>query len=386
MTERRFRMFLLGAGFSARAGLPLGTQLYTEVYRRSRLSPAAHFLDKDLERFVEYKRLSEDTVLSPGEVEFEEFLSFLDVEHYLGIRGSNTHSADGNESQLVVKYFIGKTIHDCTPSREKIPECYFTFVKHLGPGDIVITFNYDILLEMCLDRIGQAYRLFPYRPAAAHESDLDDGEIVILKMHGSVDWFNRTGYSERERQHRKDGHGGRPKDTIFGEHNRYSAEPLLEDASDLENSLNQIWRIKQVDKFYSDNNEMSATPWILSPSYSKILYADVVRDFWYGIDRAGSMNYGAGIIGYSLPPHDEYIRQIVYTIVRNYQESEQTLNVGDTHIKKTNFKIIDLCKCAEEEAKIKGRYRFVDWNRTDLYVKGFDQEAVRLIFDINEPI
>ena len=382
MAERRFRIIILGAGFSSRAGLPLGAQLYKEVYRRSRLSKSKEFLDKDLERFIEYKRLSEGITLSPEEIDFEEFLSFLDVEHYLWIRGSDTWSVDGNESQLIIKYFIGETIHNNTPSSDKIPVCYLTFVQNLEPGDIILTFNYDIMLERCLDYIKKPYRLFPHKSKVSDHSEIDNGEIVILKVHGSVDWFNRTEYSKREIQHRKDGFDGSPNDTVFGEHNRYSAKPLLDDPSNHENPLSQIYRINRVEEFYSNNNEMLATPWILSPSYSKILYADIVRELFYGINRAGFMNYGAGIIGYSLPSHDKYIRQIVYTIVRNYQESEQTLNVGDIHLKKTNFKIINLCRSQEEESALRCRYRFVNWDRADLYVKGFDQEAVSMIFDL----
>jgi hypothetical protein len=283
----------------------------------------------------------------------------------------------------MVKYFIGKTIHDRTPSSDKIPECYLTFAQCLDPGDIIITFNYDILLERCLDYIHKPYRLLPYGSTASGKSDIDFSEIVILKMHGSVDWFNRAGYANLEIQHRQDGWDGTPDDIVFGKKNQYSVEPLLNDPTDQGNPLSQIYKMRGIDKFYSKNNEMLATPWIIPPSYSKILYADIVRDFWFGINRAGIMNYGAGIIGYSLPLHDEYIRQIVYTIIRNYQKSAQTLDVGDSHIKKTNFKIVDLCKCQEEEAELKSRYRFVNWDQTNLYVNGFNQETARSIFDLD---
>ena len=138
--------------------------------------------------------------------------------------------------------------------------------------------------------------------------------------------------------------------------------------------------MKRIDPFYVVNNEMNATPWLLSPSRSKLLYANILCEFWYGINRAGFLNYGAGIIGYSLPGYDNY-RQIIYELVRNYQESDQELTVGDISLKKSNFKVIDMCNDTQQEREFKDRYSFINWDRTDLYIKGFNEEAVNLIFD-----
>jgi hypothetical protein len=66
-------------------------------------------------------------------VNFEEFVSFLDVEHFLGLLGKNTWSSDGNETQVVIKTLIGEILAERMPSKDKIPEVYLEFARMLKP-------------------------------------------------------------------------------------------------------------------------------------------------------------------------------------------------------------------------------------------------------------
>ena len=53
----RNRVFVLGAGFSRAAGIPLAKELWQEVYRRSRtLTGRAAKFHEDLETYIEYKK------------------------------------------------------------------------------------------------------------------------------------------------------------------------------------------------------------------------------------------------------------------------------------------------------------------------------------------
>lgn len=55
------------------------------------------------------------------------------------------------------------------------------FTKHLAPTDVVLTFNYDTLVETTLATQGKHWN---------HGlNDQHCGGITILKMHGSVDWI-----------------------------------------------------------------------------------------------------------------------------------------------------------------------------------------------------
>src|SRR5215469_5316018 len=105
MADPNLSVYVLGAGFSAAAGLPLGNKLWKEIYGRAMYMAsdpndrASQFLD-DLKSYIEFKKECEGVSLRPEEVMFEEFLGYLDVEHFLGLRGSETWSKEGNETQV----------------------------------------------------------------------------------------------------------------------------------------------------------------------------------------------------------------------------------------------------------------------------------------------
>jgi len=123
MTLRPFAIYILGAGFSKPAGLPLATELWREVYRRAApLTGSMAQFREDLEDFIE-----------------------LDIEYHLTLRGSYTWSEDGNEAQVVAKTLIGQVIAERMPSKKAIPQLYLNFVRKLQPGDKILTFNYDVL-------------------------------------------------------------------------------------------------------------------------------------------------------------------------------------------------------------------------------------------------
>ncbi len=89
----RFGIYILGAGFSKPAGLPLAQELWNEVRRRVLRSTVArrHF-DADLQIYLRYKKECARENLTPTGVDFEDFMAFLDIEHHLGLRGSDTWS------------------------------------------------------------------------------------------------------------------------------------------------------------------------------------------------------------------------------------------------------------------------------------------------------
>jgi hypothetical protein len=114
-------LYILGAGFSAAAGLPLANELWREVMRRAwPMTGRAEKFAHDLKAFIEFKRRAEGTKLRPKDVNFEEFLGFLDVEHYLGLRGSDTWSTHGNKTQVIVKTLIGQILAERTPQADGI--------------------------------------------------------------------------------------------------------------------------------------------------------------------------------------------------------------------------------------------------------------------------
>ena len=72
-------------------------------------------------------------------------------------------------------------------------------------------FYCNVLLERALDSVGKRYRLFPRRYKVVHygyspwaEGDSALEEVVVLKLHGSIDWFDRRQYSALEKYRRED--------------------------------------------------------------------------------------------------------------------------------------------------------------------------------------
>ena len=380
---RRFRIFILGAGFSRPAGLPLSTELWGEIrHRVSLLHGRARRFDGDLEEFLRYKEECFGLKMTADEVDFEDFMRFLDIEHFLGMRGSDTWSRSGNEATIVVKTLIGQILTERTPPPDRIPELYLKFASGLQPDDYILTFNYDVLLERALDAVGKPYRLFPTRYKSILNTsaiaDKSKDEIILLKLHGSLDWFDRTDYRWLEDQRRQAGLGGPPPDPVFAHENELGVAKLLDGPRFPADPLDQMYRVRHVDALYSRPILFSATPWLLAPSPVKLLYADTLREFWHGIGNAGILNFGLAIIGYSLPPQDEYARQVLHAIVTNYQRAHWDDEIGG--LRKRPLVIVDRCDDAHATADLKLRYRFVNWDRALLCPGGLDHGTVEQLF------
>jgi hypothetical protein len=382
---QRFRVFITGAGFSRPAGLPLGSDLWREVRARAeRGTGRAGRFSADLDLYLRYLQETGGYAVSDDQVDFEGFLAFLDIEHRLGFAGSDTWSDDGNETQIIVKQLIGKILHERTPAADKLPVQYYKFAEQLAPGDFVLTFNYDVLLERALAHVGKPFRLFPNRYSEIHDtstviSDEGSDEVVILKMHGSIDWFDRSRYSEFDATRKAAGLTTPTDDPVFGPNPGIELVPLTEGLRFPDDPLQNVFRIVNgLDVVYSRSSFLGGTPVLLNPSRAKAVYADRFREFWWGIGRTGGLNLGVSIIGYSLPQHDDYAAQALFRIVRNYQDSwwEQEYLEGQ---RKEKVIFIDARSEVSSRDELRSRYGFLDKEKTEFKWTGFDEEAVELI-------
>jgi hypothetical protein len=380
----KYRLIILGAGFSRPAGFPLATDLWNEICEAAAsFSPnlRANKFNQDLEHYIEFRKDTDGSVLTRETVDFEDFMRFLDVEHYLGLRGKDTWSEDGNEGTIVTKYLIGRILAEHLNGLQDVPELYFEFARRLEPHDTIITFNYDTLLERALDAAGTPYRLFPIRLKNVTDSGgiVDDGrdEVVVLKVHGSIDWFDRSAFERRILWHEKH-KAPPPEDIIFSHEAALGLERLVDGPRHHTDPLRNIYRAKNLKALYAKNLLFMATPRILPPSTSKLLYAAGMNDFWRGMGNAGYYNFGMAIIGFSLPAQDDYARQIVYELVINYQR--YNWDKDELGQKKTPLAIVDFFPAAAAEARFRERYRFVDWARAELDGKGFTRASLDKIF------
>lgn len=383
MTDRKYRVFVLGAGFSKPAGLPLADELWREILAHCKnLWGRASMLNDDLDAYIEYRRDCDGINLTRDTVDFEEFLGYLDIEHYLGLRGKDTWSGDGNEGQVVVKTLIGKILTQYMPSSDKIPELYLEFARHLKPNDHVLTFNYDILLERSLDAIGTPYRLFPnrFKSVSRYSGIIDSSkeEVIIFKLHGSIDWFDKKRYLDLAQSFKEQGSQEPPEDIVFNSNERWKLSKVVDGLRHDNDPLSEMYRVMDIERLYQKQLMFLATPWMLAPSTNKIVYASPLGDFWDGLGVSGGTNFGMAIIGYSLPSHDIYARQTIYSLVKNYQEVYWDEDVFGQ--KKTPLVLVDYQTSQEKIETFKKNYRFIDFDKAELHMAGFNLEAVEKIF------
>ncbi len=371
---------MLGAGFSRAAGLPLGNELFAEVIDAAKQTVLwENLLKPDLLRYALFVRRTTGVRLSLAEVaaDFERFMSFLDIEHTLRLTGS-AWTNKGNKSQMIVRNFIAEVLYRRQARMNgEAKQFYDDFARKLDSTDMVITFNYDTVLEDALDRVGIRYRLFPSRFKEVDEwgggafADQDD-EVAILKMHGSIDWFDKSDFDEQCRDWKKKGLPGVPPDEIFST-DEFELQPLI-DGIYPESPLTTIYRIRNLNHYLSWASMVRDAPVLISPSFSKILYINPVSEFWFSFGSLGRWTRKLVIIGFSMPSHDEYVRQGIYSVIRNFQH----MKLGKS-TPKSRLKLVDFRRSAKAVAEYRQTYSFVDWRHTDVFLDGFNPSTLRHI-------
>lgn len=139
-----------------------------------------------------------------------------------------------------------------------------------------------------------------------------------------------------------------------------------------------MYRVAEIEKLYKKQLMFLATPWMLAPSTNKIVYASPLGDFWNGLGVSGGTNFGMAIIGYSLPFHDIYVRQAIYSLVKNYQGVYWDEEVFG--LKKTPLILVDYQPLQEIIDRYKQHYRFVDYDKAELHMNGFNLDSIERIF------
>lgn len=379
----RYRVLVLGAGFSKPAGLPLCADLFSEVIKLAKLRGLyENILKKDIDDFLEYLERTRGVSISEDQINFEEFISYLDVEHFLQLKGSDHWSAEGNLSQLVVRNLIALILHVKESAMTDAHfELYEKFAERLEPGDVILTFNYDTILEQTFGRKGIPYRYFPtrYKNVSFGGGEvLNTNEIVLLKMHGSLNWFDVSVFDDNQRAMRGQNIYVRPKHEVFGEQKEmFLLEKIVNGPFPSDSPLHKIYKTDNIERYLTHSAFVHTAPLIISPSFSKMVYLNPLVEFWRGYNDMGVGNGTVGVIGFSFPEHDAYIQQPLYYLVDNFQNNDYYAEI----LKKTNLKMVDRKGTQQEIDEYKKRYSFVDWSRTDAYFDGFDEKSLDVIFE-----
>lgn len=278
MTIENGRIFFLGAGFSAGAGVPLTQDLLssaTTLFKDEcngvfqRVQSYAVDCDVDLEGVTDATDFSRLCT----------HLEFIELQEFAG---GERWSDDGSREKLCLKFYLSKSIALSTPDPKDIPSYYLEFVSGLREGDIVVTFNWDVLLEKCLQSIGKRFS-YNFAPDCLH----------ISKPHGSISWIF-----------------GQPK-TIVPTKNNFEYAPLKINGpmmpADIYHSNKlyyaQNWTIPEplVDE---------VRPLIVLPGFGKGYDVRVLASYWYRTEFIGLRKGGVSIIGLSVSEDDFIVESL----------------------------------------------------------------------------
>lgn len=178
--ERNRNVYFLGAGFSKAFGLPNTAELLTEIHKLSDTNPhwgVSRNLPERLRKAYKYFYPEDASNFQPPVGDFFTVLS----THY-DIADNGLPEAFSDPTLLSdLKFAIAHIL--CVRMRtvdEALARPHEFLDEIIQPGNIVVTSNWDFLLERACIR-----RKIPFR--LRWRSD-DNNALTILKLHGSIDW------------------------------------------------------------------------------------------------------------------------------------------------------------------------------------------------------
>ncbi len=168
------RIFVLGSGFSASMGLPTLLNLFTEIMN---LPERQGYSDKEEVRYaleLLYPRFR-DLTSHHSYPPFEEFLSRVIAAKDLPFFDEYYWEAKRRSALRLLTDSLAKKSREAESS-----SLLHEFISRLREGDVIITFNWDNLIERSLYSHGRRVSFL----------NRDEDSIIVLKLHGSLNWFD----------------------------------------------------------------------------------------------------------------------------------------------------------------------------------------------------
>jgi len=275
---KKNRVFILGAGFSVAAGIPLTCPLLEKTMNKfsaecpgifSRVNSYSKESIGNMDSKVEYSKINFSDLCT--------FLEYIELREY---GGGERFSSAGSREKLALRFYLAKTIAEHTPCDSKIPKVYIDFASQLHKRDIVISFNWDCLLEVTLNKLGMPYTYnFGNKNA-----------IKLCKLHGSINWrLNEPNDL------------GRHRNTLGWESMKLTEGLMDKEIFHTSELLHyETW------DFYNVLGEVE--PFLVLPGYGKSFDVRSIATLWYKPEFCFSPTHDVFIIGLSLSPDDFFIR------------------------------------------------------------------------------
>ena len=177
------RVFVLGSGFSVPSGAPLTKNILTLIFAEINTDPRIKQLKLWLDNTFFTK--NPDWLRSAS---FEELLSRMDITRYYRPYPDIDYSELEYYEDLLLACFTGLLT---TRRNNAQMELYRQFLDYLQTGDTIISFNYDLVLELAMElrHIDPDY-MMPVECTPVY-CDLRDKhrKLPLLKLHGSINLY-----------------------------------------------------------------------------------------------------------------------------------------------------------------------------------------------------
>ena len=311
--------------------------------------------------------------LYPGQpIDLERVLAYSHRKHYLRLLGSDEYFEHGSRTIVAARHAIQRILTRATPN--DTPSLYRDFALRLSPSDVVLTFNYDTLLEQALDDIGKPYTLTPEWWLKTDPGGLEPKFVDLLKLHGSIDWYDRYYLDSAMRWHAEQGHDVPNRDPIFGPDPTVPSEPLSRGRTEVLGShlLPRVFRVPDHKKHFPIEDKVGAAivPFILPPAYDKLLGYDPILDLWENLHRTQDAFSSIVMIGYSMPPYDSYAYETLGRLFVKYQQG------GDTTYWEQPRMPIQLITLADSRQQAVECFPFLDPTKTRVWSQGFSPNSL----------
>lgn len=172
------RIYVVGSGFSSCAGTPVLRDVLLELFKNKE-DP----LTKELKNYLQnllFPNQKDEWIHSST---LEEILSRLDlIKMYRPYENVDYHQVSHYEEMLLQKF---SSLLSPGSTQWQKPS-YQKFVKSLTPKDVIISFNYDLIMETLLKESGILYDY------CLHWSEANGtlGKAVkLIKLHGSINQY-----------------------------------------------------------------------------------------------------------------------------------------------------------------------------------------------------
>lgn len=275
---KRNRVFILGGGFSVGAGIPLTEELLASAMRKFSIECPGIY--SRVENYAKESIGSMDNDLDLSRVSFSELCTFLEFIELREYGGGERWCENGSREKLALRFYLAKTIMERTPSAKSIPQLYIDFAAQLHERDIVISLNWDGLLEAALETVGKTYTY----------NFSDERSIKLCKLHGSVNW--RLGEPNQ---------WGEPVNTLGWQSLEFTKGMMTR----------EIYHSPALLRFatwqrYTPLGEVD--PFLVLPGYGKAFDVRANAVLWYKPEFAFATTHDVYIIGLGLAHDDFFVR------------------------------------------------------------------------------